>query len=322
MKTIAIIIPVYNGEKYIDDCLYKISQQSISNYEVICINDGSSDKTGEKLKAAQKQYEFLRVITKSNEGAGAARNDGIVNANAEFISFMDIDDYYPDEKTLETLYETAKKNNAIICGGFIKAPNLQNDEKYKFPKEGFISYSEYQYDFGFTRFIYNKHFLIKNKIVFPKRSTFEDPIFLMNALHEAKQFYALNKCVYIYTEPHHTELNVKQTLDYLSGLQEALKFAEKNHYALLYKLNYERLLTSGQYYAEKNYRENPEEIFNILVRINGEINYDLLHNSENKIPAILPTLQWINSMAVKYETITSSKLLSLIKRIVDKHGKK
>lgn len=313
MKKVSIIVPIYNGEKYIDTCLKNILLQTINDYEIICINDGSIDGTNEILQRYALNYENIRVINKNNQGTGAARNDGIRSAEGEYIAFMDVDDYYPDENVVKVLYETAKNNGADICGGYIDSKGLKKGDVFeRFSQQGYVLTGEKQVDYGFYRFMYRKKLLIENSIFFPERSVFEDPIFLVNALHAAKKYYMIDRCVYMYTESHHKDLSVEQTLQYLKGLKEMLHFAEANNYDELYKKNFKRLESEGQYFAEKNYSLNSDEIFRELVILNGILRKDKLDLPNDYI---LPALKTINGMARKYEKVRRNPLVKIIKKV-------
>lgn len=89
---VSVIIPVYNGEKYIDRCFESLFAGDISNIEVIAVNDGSRDSSSEKLHSYEEKYGCLRVIDKENGGAASARRKGIELAKGEYIAFLDIDD--------------------------------------------------------------------------------------------------------------------------------------------------------------------------------------------------------------------------------------
>ena len=90
---ISIIIPVYNVEKYLEQCLKSVINQTFKDIEIICINDGSTDNSLEILEAFQKQDERIKIINKQNEGQGIARNEGLKVAKGEYISFIDPDDW-------------------------------------------------------------------------------------------------------------------------------------------------------------------------------------------------------------------------------------
>ncbi len=114
--TISVIIPIYNGEKYIDNAVNSFSRQTFKDFEVIFVNDGSQDGTKAILdQLKEKELPFkLMVVHKENAGVSAARNDGIKVATGEFLCFVDADDTIADDY-LETLYDAAIKTDANIA---------------------------------------------------------------------------------------------------------------------------------------------------------------------------------------------------------------
>ena len=113
---ISIIVPVYNCEKYIEECVSSILAQSFSDFELILVNDGSKDGSGALCDVLALSDARIRVFHKENGGAASARNLGLDNAKGEFIAFMDADDTAcPD--FLERLFGAAEKNNAdlVMC---------------------------------------------------------------------------------------------------------------------------------------------------------------------------------------------------------------
>ena len=98
---ISIIIPIYNSECYLDECLKSVLQQNFNNYEVICIDDGSEDNSREIVKKYAERYEFIKIIFhEKNRGLSAARNTGLKNACGKYVLFLDADDMIVPE-TLE-----------------------------------------------------------------------------------------------------------------------------------------------------------------------------------------------------------------------------
>ena len=114
MPKFSIIIPVYNVEKYIKKCLDSVFSQSYKDYEVIVVNDGSTDKSMD----IAKEYN-VKIINQKNAGLSITRNNGLQIANGEYISFIDSDDWV-DLDFLEKLYNTAKKYDADIAACGIK----------------------------------------------------------------------------------------------------------------------------------------------------------------------------------------------------------
>ncbi len=90
---VSIIIPCYNMENYLKDCLDSVLQQTLCNIEIICVDDGSTDSTPELLENYQSQDARIRVFHQKNQGVAVSRNNGIAYATGEFIAFMDPDDF-------------------------------------------------------------------------------------------------------------------------------------------------------------------------------------------------------------------------------------
>lgn len=112
---ISVIVPVYNGQDYLENCIRSIEGQTYENYEVIIVDDGSTDETDavcDKLRAA---YSNVRVLTLGNEGVSAARNAGIDAAKGDFITFVDADDRLCPE-TLRTLYDCLINTGSDAAG--------------------------------------------------------------------------------------------------------------------------------------------------------------------------------------------------------------
>ena len=117
MAKVSVIIPVYNAEKYLNQCISSIANQTMQDIEIIAINDGSTDNSLNVLDELSQRYKGkLKIYTKENGGAGSARNIGIENANGEFIKFVDADDYLKVD-ILEKMYTIAKEHNVSLVRG-------------------------------------------------------------------------------------------------------------------------------------------------------------------------------------------------------------
>ena len=143
----SIIIPCYNIEKYISKTLESVFNQTFKDFEIILINDGSKDNTGEILDDYSKKYKRIKVVHKENEGVSEARNIGIRNATGEYIYFLDGDDLI-ENTLLERANEVFKNNKIeIFSFGFNM---VYKDGKIK------RRYSEEQYN---NQIINSKEFL-------------------------------------------------------------------------------------------------------------------------------------------------------------------
>lgn len=110
---ISVIVPIYNVEEYLEECLDSVVAQTFSDWEMILVDDGSTDGSGEIAEKYAQKYDNIFVIHQANEGLSAARNTGLNVAKGEYVYFLDSDDYILDS-TLQIVYETAKKNCAEL----------------------------------------------------------------------------------------------------------------------------------------------------------------------------------------------------------------
>lgn len=117
---VSIIIPAYNVEKYIEESINSVIQQSYSNIEIIIINDGSIDRTIEICEKIGRIDNRIKIINKKNEGVAKARNDGIKNCNGKYIAFVDSDDIISRDYIKSLMYYMKKYNADIVSCNFKK----------------------------------------------------------------------------------------------------------------------------------------------------------------------------------------------------------
>lgn len=202
---ISVIIPIYNMEKYLGNCLDSVLSQTLQDIEIICIDDGSTDNTHIILERYEEKYTNIVVLHQNRKGSGSARNAGIECANGKFIAFMDSDDYYASNDVLEVLYDYAVQNNVKVAGGNILR-DIEGEincrarkfrQKHRFVKNEIINFEDYQFCWGYTGFIYNREMLQKNGISFPLYIRGQDPPFMLHALSCANKIGAVSKDVYV-----------------------------------------------------------------------------------------------------------------------------
>jgi len=187
---ISVIIPIFNAEKYISDCLESIINQTLKDIEIILIDDGSNDKTAKIINKYAKKDKRIIIFRQKNKGAGAARNKGIQISRGEYISFIDSDDMF-HYKTLEISYENLIKYNSDIVlffgRNFKKKQNIkinENIEPFKiknFTMKGWCCVT-------WNR-VWRASIIKKNNITFGTIKSGEDNIF------NAKIFPFLNKII-------------------------------------------------------------------------------------------------------------------------------
>ena len=113
MPKVSIVVPIYNVEKYLRECLDSIVNQTLKDIEIICVNDGSTDSCPQILEEFSKKDNRIKVINKANSGYGASMNIGLAAATGEYIGIVESDDFVKTNM-FEDLYNLAKENDADV----------------------------------------------------------------------------------------------------------------------------------------------------------------------------------------------------------------
>lgn len=189
-KDVTIVIPVYNGEKYLNKCIDSVLNQSIDNYEILLINDGSKDNSQKIIDDYCNKYpNIIRSINQKNKGVSKTRNFAIDNVKTEYIMFMDNDDFI-DNDYIETLYNTIEKDKSdIVLSGF-KRPNENNDITSIMKLEQ-IEWSKMMIMTPWAK-IFRTDFLKSKKIYFLDNNIGEDIYFNIIAVFETKKIVILD----------------------------------------------------------------------------------------------------------------------------------
>lgn len=251
---ISVIVPVYNGEKYIGKCLENLINQTLDDIEIILVNDSSKDKTYDIIKKYVTKYKNIKLINKkNNEGVGAARNDGIKIASGEYIGFVDSDDIV-DTNMYSDMYNLAKNNNSdvVMCSYIRKHKNNSfevraniNESIANYDRNiivnkiipTFVENIEYGYYYVWNK-IYKKEFLNKNNILFKENLDFgEDWFFNLEVFDNVQKFSYINYPYYTYiTSNNNNSLSKNVSINRIKGY---LKGREKSYY-FINKYNLER----------------------------------------------------------------------------------
>lgn len=294
---ISVIVPIYNVEKYLPQCLESIVNQSLKEIEIICVNDGSKDSSKEILEKYQADDSRIIVVNKSNAGYGAACNTGLRLAQGEFISIIEPDDFI-DDKMFEDLYNLAVKNNAeIVKSSFYEYKDSQTGEKESVQK---INWSE-QYEMPHGVFeitdcsqllyfhpsiwscIYKKSFLEKNEISFveAKGAGWVDNPFQVQTLCRAKRIFYTDNAYYYYrlTNPASSSniVNITNPFDRSDEVHKFLddtKINDKNILAHLYKREFSYIDTVLSGIGEDLFDFACEKIQKMVHRMNKDVLYE------------------------------------------------
>lgn len=208
---VSIILPVYNVAPYLRQSLDSIIAQTLSDIEIICVDDGSTDESGQILDEYKEKDERIKVIHKKNAGTGAARNDGLKIATGECIGFVDPDDWILPNM-YERLYNLLQDKGLDIV---MFTPDVYNDKTGK--HEGFLYFqdsnfpkflddkvfnkddiSPFSYPMCVWNKLYRKRLFDENNIEFAEGLDFEDHKVIFKSLFTAKRIYFIREKLYVY----------------------------------------------------------------------------------------------------------------------------
>lgn len=200
---ISIIVPCFNSEKYLIDCFDSIKMQTYKDFEIIFVNDGSTDRTNDilnNIKGSNKDLH-ITIYTQENKGVSVARNIGIQLAKGEYITFVDADDYlYPS--FLEKLYQGITMGDMSVVGIGGSGYGKQSDSF-----SGLITKDKFVYEFWLTRHLwgsncnklYSKDIILNNNIYFDSDiKIMEDMFFNMVYCQHIDTIYVSNEILYHY----------------------------------------------------------------------------------------------------------------------------
>lgn len=205
MAKVSIIVPVYNVEKYLRKCLNSLINQTLKEIEIICINDGSTDKSLEILEEYKNRDSRIILLNQENSGQSIARNNGIKKATGEYIGFVDPDDWV-DLDYYEKLYNTANTNDAdIAVGGIIRVTGIKKKKFLNFEKETLTDNTKLKFelcDVPEKSYVWNKIYkterLKEIGLEFEKGIFYEDCIFTPQALFYLGKIATVPNIYYYY----------------------------------------------------------------------------------------------------------------------------
>ena len=207
MMELSIIIPVYNSEKYIQDCLNSICKQIKNEVELILVNDGSKDDSLKICKYFSKKYKNIKIINeKKNRGVSYSRNVGIKNSGGKYILFCDSDDQLINHSINKILYNIKKYSNTeifVLRNKIISQNSVDKNQftsAYSNKKKSILNNIKNFKKFRATcwNFIIQKRFLLFKKIKFKNIEVFEDQVFISNLLCNTKSYKIINEPIYLH----------------------------------------------------------------------------------------------------------------------------
>lgn len=245
MTRFTLVVPVYNAEETIDRLLTSILAQTYKNYQIILVNDGSTDKSGEICDTYARKYTNIRAVNKGNGGLCAARNQGMALAQGEYTIFLDSDDYVEPEMLSGWNEIIINQNPDCIISGF-KRRNIDTGQEKIFQAEraGLCRFTEAEGDlFGklYCEYLltsawakaFKTKVITENQIQYREEMLFgEDEYFCMDFFTHSESNYIDPNSYYIYIKSENPNALTNKTIDFnfYNILYERVKqFCEESH---------------------------------------------------------------------------------------------
>lgn len=287
---ISVIVPVYNAVCWLDTCVQSVLNQTFEDYELILVDDESTDGSGEICDKYAKRDKRIKVIHKKNGfGAGEARNAGLQIAKGEFVVFLDSDDCQKPHM-LEQLYNAQKKEDYdLVISGYqllLEQERLGSvfgfDDKEIFGKESVIDYFIQYYPDGLLGYSWNKLYrrriIEENNITFPKLRRLEDGMFNVAYFQHVNSICVIKEPLINY------RVNCQVALCKLPyDFYENMEIFAKNYYGFLKKVHRERKENEGPFvfyflndfvccienilankWPDKTFRERKKDVLELL----------------------------------------------------------
>jgi len=265
-KYISIVITAYNVENYILECLTSIINQDYDSYEVLVIDDGSTDNTSNICLEMQNKDSRIKYIRQNNQGVSVARNTGIEKACGKYICFVDGDDYLP-QHAISNLVREIDEDFDIVCGDYI-AFGIDYKKNEVFFTDQFIADDFSNKKLLFKQLmngnygrtdksnataigvpwgkLYKLDFLLDNKLFFdPELKRMQDNIFNMHSFDKAHKIKYVHECCYAYRIAHVKAFGFGTPLNIWEKILE-----ERNRFSQKHKNEWDLELIHSQQYEE------------------------------------------------------------------------
>ena len=265
MPKVSIILPVYNVESYLRQCLDSIIMQTLEDIEIICVNDGSTDNSLEILQEYKNKDSRIKIINQENRGQGVARNIALENITGDYIGFVDPDDYI-SPNMYKTLYETAIKHNCdIVEESFYIKNEIRNylkkrKNKLNLPKNKIFNYKvKKNYVFSPNLAIWNKlyktSFIKENDIKFFETKKGEDIIFTIKSRVLASKIVYIDNADYYYRIKKDNIPKSYKNTSPIDELNRQIKFLDTIKNALIEDKIYELIKYDFENYSIQKLKE-------------------------------------------------------------------
>lgn len=302
MPRYSFIVPVYNTEQYLKKCLDSLVKQTVKDYEIIIVNDGSKDNSQSIIDEYSKKYDRIKAYKKSNGGLSDARNYGVQKATGEYLIFIDSDDYVDANmlKELNTVIDNNKKVDIIkfnYANVIDDVMDPVNDDYEIFDDNGIKAFTKLvainkPFEMAWL-YAYNRNYWTNNKFKFPLKKYHEDFGLIPLVILKCKHIFEVNSQLYYYVRRNNS---ITTTKDYEKTI--------KKTYDMLYHFDY----LFKKVNSDKQIDTNTKHLFNSYIA-NAIINKANDLRTEDKKQYIIQ---------LKNRRVSSLVLSNSLKRLMKK----
>ena len=287
---VSIIVPIYNVEKYLDQCIVSLINQTYQNIEILLLNDGSTDNSPKICNKYKNKDNRIIYISQANKGLSATRNNGIKIAKGEFILFVDSDDYVSKDIVAHLLSLAIKFNSPFVAANYKKFkdghnPKESNRKRIKIKEYSGAMFSELMAKpmgvncFACLRLI---HKSLINNLYFPEDKIFEDIFTMPKLIYDCNNVISTSEILYYYrirnTSLSHKRFSMK-ALHEMDAYLDLMDFGIMKHDKKIIKYTSMFFLTKYYYYTLKiiyyklglksyrdKYKENAKKSWRMLIK--------------------------------------------------------
>lgn len=282
---VSVIIPAYNTELYIENCIESVEKQTYKNFEIIVVNDGSTDLTLDKINKCISKYDNIKLINITNHGQGYARNIALKHSTGDYILFLDSDDFI-ERITLEQCVEKIEEDKSdLVVFDWKEFSYIRQKYRY-FNKDEFFKNSILENEEVYELFkikhyftvnkLYSKKFLIDNGIKYGEGYIYEDNPFWVEVVVNAKKVSLLPAPLYnIGLAPKSTTRNNidtnKHAMDYITAIKNIMRIINQKpeiDYSALYNYIMKKF---NVYYKKRVPTKYKKQFLHDYVKVMGEM---------------------------------------------------
>lgn len=290
MPKISIITPLYNADKYLEECLKSVLNQTLSDFELICVNDASTDATPDILHDFAGRDDRIKILTnEKRSGAAYSRNRGMREAAGKYLSFLDGDDIF-EEEMLECAYKAAEKNNLDVI--VFERKHVLSEEIYRkqkvihsetfykrycstaFKTSEYMPYEFLNWQLAPANKLFNREFIISNHLEFQDLSCENDAYFVFMALMLSERLmYLPDDRVMVYARDHFEPTRISSDRDpkcsYLAHLHIAEELKKRGKFSEVYQQFFYQFFFSARNSLFKCKSETKEREYYRFLREEG-----------------------------------------------------